>query len=353
MKKNLYFLVIVLIVVVMFSGPALSATKKPMTLSELALYKGADRQQILEEGAKKEGNLTFYSSGMVKASLRPIVNAFEKKYPYIKVKIWRAGTNSIVPRILEENNSRKYIFDVLETSQMAYFILGPRKGVFHPYYSPNLAHIDEAAISKSPSGDVLRAGIRVSGHSLGYNTKLITKDQLPKSFEDLLDPKWKGKVAISGDSNGVYWLGTMLNTYGEDFLKRIAEQNFDVHMVSARTLLDMIIAGEYVCAPNITESHAIGSKRMGAPVEWIPLDPVHVNVGQVGLSMHSPNPHAAILFVDHELSREVGEIYKAGGYGSTRKDVIVEKPYKRHYGPYSLAEAKKWSKLFDRLFMNK
>lgn len=81
-----------------------AAPKRPDTMAELALYKGADRQQILEEGARKEGTITFYTSGILKLAVRPVVDAFEKKYPFLKVMIWRAtGGMELVPRVTMES----------------------------------------------------------------------------------------------------------------------------------------------------------------------------------------------------------------------------------------------------------
>jgi iron(III) transport system substrate-binding protein len=188
---------------------------------------------------------------------------------------------------------------------------------------------------------------------VGYNTKLITLDQVPKTNQDLLHPKWKGKIAIAGSDTGQNWMGTMLVAHGEDFVKKLAEQKFDVHMVSGRAILDMVINGEYICSPTIFDSHAINSKQQGAPCDWVPLEPVHMNVGQIALYRHSPNPHAAMLFIDFELSKESAEIHKAAGYSPTRKDVVGVKTYKKFYGAKSVEEAMKWDELFSRLFLKK
>ncbi|MFC1816907.1 hypothetical protein ACFL0M_13460 [Thermodesulfobacteriota bacterium] len=96
MKLNKCFVVFVVVTIFAFTGSAMSAPKKPTTLTELALYKGADRQKILEEGAKHEGKLTIYTTHIAN---RPFVNAFQKKYPYIKVHVWRASTPKLVPRV--------------------------------------------------------------------------------------------------------------------------------------------------------------------------------------------------------------------------------------------------------------
>jgi iron(III) transport system substrate-binding protein len=326
-----------------------AASKIPTTPAEIALYNGADRQQILEEGAKKEGKLTFYSS---LTWARQFADAFQKKYPYIKVDVWRASSENIMPRVLEEHKAGKHVADVVEVTQVGGVVM-EQLGVLQAIFSPNVAYIEEGAVSKSPRGEVFRAAFRASGVGLGYNTKLITKDQIPKTYRDLLDPKWKGKMAIAGTDTGQYMMEAALDTYGEEFVKQLAKQEFDVHMVSARALLDMIINGEYAMSPSIFDAHVLESKKKGAPVEWIPLEPVHVNLGQIVVPKNSPHPYGAMLFVDFELSKEGAELYKAAGYNSTRKDVPALISFKKHYGAESMDDVKKNQAIFNKLFLKK
>ncbi|NWG76524.1 MAG: extracellular solute-binding protein [Rubrivivax sp.] len=352
MKRKWSFSTLILVGLFLVIATSVSAQKRPMTVAEIALYKGPDRQQILEEGAKKEGRLTFYTSGILKQAVRPVVDAFQKKYPFIKVEIWRAGSDTLIPRVLEEFKAGRHILDVVESTQTTHMTI-QKAGIPQPFYSPNLAFIEEDAITKAKGEGALAAAFRESGISVGYNTKLLTKDQLPKTYQDLLNPKWKGKMAIAGSDTGQNWMGTILVFYGEDFLKKLVEQKFDVHMVSARAVLDMVINGEYILSPTIFDSHVINSKQQGAPCDWIPIEPVHVNIGQIALYKHSPSPHAAMLFIDFELSKEGAEIHKETGYSPTRKDVVGAKTYKKFYGARSLEEAIKWDELFSRLFLKK
>ncbi len=352
MKQRWYCLGFSLAVALIFTDIALSAPARPTTVAELALYKGADRQKILEEGAKKEGKLMFYTSGILKQAVNPLVDAFQKRYPYIKVEIWRAGSNTLIPRVLEEHKAGKNLFDVIESTQLTQMIL-QKEGINQPFYSPNLAYIDEGAVIKASGESVFRAAFRESGVGLGYNTKLIRKEQVPKTYQDLLDPKWKRKAAIAGSDTGQNMMGTILVSYGEDMVKRLAQQEFDIHMVSARAVLDMIINGEYLFSPSIFDSHAINSKQQGAPCDWVPLEPVHVNLGQIALSKNSTHPYAALLFIDYELSKEGAEIHKATGYNATRKDVPGVATYKKFYGAKSVEEGAKWDEIFDRLFLKK
>lgn len=338
-----------LILLMVLPNIALSAARKPLTTAELALYNGTDRQQIMEEGAKKEGRLVLYTTAIVTQTVRPIVDAFQKKYPYIKVDVWRAGTTEMFPRLRQEFDAGKPVADVVETAS-AGGVMMHEAGMLQPFYAPNLAYIEEGAVSKAPGG-AFTAALWRTGISLGYNTKLIKKEEIPKTNQDLLHPKWKGKIAIVGSNTGITWAGALLETYGEGFVKKIAEQKIAVHQVSARALLDMIISGEYAMSPTIRDAHVNKSKQDGAPVDWQALEPVPVSIGQILMPLHSPHPHAALLFIDFDLSRLCGDIYEANGYDSPRKDLQAVRNYQKHYGPWSTAQEKKWVDVFQKYFL--
>ncbi len=353
MKTTHYSRILFLLAIpVMLAGAAQGAAKRPVTPAELALYKGADRQQILEEGAKKEGRLVLYTTGILNQTVTPKINAFQKKYPYIKVEVWRAETTNLVAKFLQEYGAGRHAVDVIEVTQSGEIYLEEKK-MLQPFYSPHLAFLENDAIKKGPAGEVLAAGHYESGRVLGYNTKLVKKEQLPKTNKDLADPKWRGKVAIAGSSSGVNWMGTILNFDGEELVQKIARQNYDLHEVSARAVLDMIINGEYVFSPTCTDSHIIASKKKGAPVDWVPLEPVQVNSGQIMMPKHPQNPHAVMLFIDFDLTREVGELYRKTGYDSPRKDIPDQKTYKKYYGPDSTEQFAKWLELFNKYFIKK
>jgi len=351
MKTKWQYRACLLAVMMMLPGQVLSADKKPVTMAELALYKGADRQQILEEGAKKEGSLTFYTSGILKQAVNPITDAFQKKYPFIKVNIWRASSMELVSRSSEEFKAGRQLFDTMEGTQTNMLVL-QEVGIVQPFLSPNLAQIEDEAKTTAPGGAVVAVAFRSVGLGFGYNTKMINKDQAPKTYQDLIDPKWKGKLAIAGSDTGVNWIGTIYRNLGMELLKKIANQGFPVHMVSGQAVLDMIINGEYAGSPTIWDAHVVGSKKRGAPVAWVPLEPARVNVGQIAIAKQAPHPYAALLFADFELSKESGEIHRNVGYDSFRKDVPpLEQRYKKYFGVETMEAVKEEHDLFNKLFV--
>ncbi len=325
-----------------------AAAGKPATVAELALYMGADRRQILEEGAKKEGKLTLYTTG---TQAQYIVKAFEKKYPFVKVEVWRAGTRELIAKILEEYRAKKSMADVIGNIDESEIVF-QEAGLLQPFDSPEVVQLEEGTIVKAPGGGVFSAGHFQSGRGIGYNTKAIKKEDLPKTYQDLLNPKWKGKLPIASEG-GIVWMGCLLATFGEEFVRNIAKQDFIVQMMSARALNDMIVAGEYAFSPTISDSHVAASRKEGAPIDWLPLEPVASNLGQISIQKDAQHPYAAMLFIDFDLSREAGEIYKEQGYNSPRKDVANLRNYKKYFGFKSTKEVKEVMSLYDKLFMKK
>jgi len=353
MKHKQFTVVIIVGLALVLAGSAFSAAKKPATMAELALYKGPDRQQILEEGAKKEGKLSFYTAGVLKQAVQPIVDAFEKKYPFLKVEVWRSSGGPMISRALEEYKAGRNLVDTIEGTQNIMFF-SQEAGIVQPFYSPNLAHIEEEAITNAPEGGAYAVAFRLGGLGVGYNTKMLGKEQVPKSYQDLLDPKWKRKLVIAGTDSAVNWAGLIYQTFGEEFLRKIAKQEFVVQTVTASALLDLIISGEYAISPTIIDSHVFERRKAGAPVAWVPLEPVRVNVGQIAVAKHAPHPHAALLFADFELSKESGEIHQRVGYDSFRKDLPpLELRYKKYFGNPSAAALKEEYEIFNRLFITK
>jgi ABC-type Fe3+ transport system substrate-binding protein len=281
-----------------------------------------------------------------------VVDTFQKKYPYIKVDVIRVGSSEVMPRLLTEYRAGKYFVDVMEYPRPTQSVF-QREGITQPFFSSNLAYIQEGAITKAPAGGALAAAFRESGIGLAYNTKLTNSKLVPKTYQDLLNPKLKGQGAVTGSDTGQRWMGTMLVNFGEEFMKKVAKQDFSVHMVSAAALLDMIINGEYMFSPTIFDSHVTKAKEKGAPCDWVPLEPVYVLLGQISLPKNSPNPHAAMLFIDFQLSKESAEIHRTVGYNSPRKDAVAATTYKKFYGENSAEDVIEWDRLFDELFIHK
>jgi iron(III) transport system substrate-binding protein len=259
---------------------------------------------------------------------------------------------------MTEFNSSRSLVDVIETTAEAMGVM-KRDGMFQEYFTPEARFYPDAVKSKGKNG-VYYLGDRETYNSLGFNTTLISASEAPKVFKDLLDSKWKGKMSIAGTSTGVRWVGAVIDSFGRDFLDRLAEQEITVQNMSGAALAGMVASGEVPLSPTIFDADVTVAKQKGAPVEWRPIDPVVTTVGYSALSAKSAHPQAALLFLDYLHSKEGQQLIMKGGLWSPREDVgSLEQKFKKLYldSKYSTDEAEKklaeWENLMHQLFVKK
>lgn len=344
------------IMLLLVSLESATAASKPGTVAELALYQGPDREQILLEGAKREGALTFYSSNTWVAG--PVVQAFEKKYPFVKVSAWRSDSKTILKRVTEEFASGRYIVDVIEASSGPLPVL-LKTGILQEHYSPEIRFYGDEVKTKGKTGVYYWANREIY-ISLGFNAKLVPPAEAPKTLKDLLDPRWKGKMSITGTTTGSLWVGNALETMGREYLDKMSGQEIRVQNISGAALAGLVVSGEVPLSPTIFDSNIFVARQKGAPVEWRPLEPVIASVGETGMTTKAPHPHAALLFLDYIHSREGQEVGLKGGLGSPREDMSSpEKKFKKNYleGKYPVEEFERkmteWEDLLRQLFIRK
>ena len=302
------------------------------SVQEVLNYKGADRQKMLEDGAKKEGALTIYSSLTVNQALRPMVEAFRKKYPYLKTEFWRGDTRQISQKILAEQRAHAVQADVLESSGLGEIMVKAKS--IEKFSSPKIDEIPEKFRDKSR----LLVPSRFSFMGTAYNTKLVPPSTQPKTFEDLLDPKWKGKLAWRAHSESgdllfvINVLITMGDQKGEEYLKKLSAQKVVNFNGSARTLVNRVVEGEYPVALNIFLHHPIISAKKGAPVAAWPMEPVPSISGSLMIPKGLKHPHAAMLFIDFYLSDTGQKVLQKAHYFPVmpnikpRRDIQVVSP---------------------------
>ena len=300
-------------------------TAKPTTLAELAKYRGADRERILYDGAKKEGKFVWYTSLVPH---REIGKVFMSKYPGVSIDIYRADGVLLANRIIAETQARHHIMDAIETTPPPLMPLRDNK-MLMPYYSPFLAGYPDIAKEKAAGGLVWWGTDRESLIGVGYNENVFSSSDLPKRFEDLLKPALKGKMATANNETGARAIGGIIKAKGEEFVRRLREQDIRPHATTAAGLADMIISGEVpisftMVQTNLTQPAA----TKGAPVGWLPMEVVPVNAGGAALSANATHPYAALLFVDFLLSPEGQKMYSEKlFYTSATKPVTYEKWY--------------------------
>ncbi len=175
--------------------------------------------------------------------------------------------------------------------------------------------------------------LRESYVSLGFNTKEVTAAEAPKTNQDLLDPKWKGKMGVTGrGSTLINWVYALTISEGADFVRKLASQNIRNYSIGGRGISNLVVSGEVALSPTIFSAHMYASRLKGASVGWRALGPTFSNVSGNAIPVHSNSPHAAMLFIDFTLGKVGQKIYTGLGYSSTRKDMTsVDSPKKKLY----------------------
>lgn len=297
------FIVLTIIFVLCFIPSAGAQTK---SVADLANYRGADREEVLKAGAKKEGKLMWYTT---LTAHKEIAAVFETKYPGIKVETYRTGSTDLLRRILAEAQSGRHLSDVIETTPPTLMMMRDNK-LLMPYFSPHLRSYPDDAKQEADKERVLWTTDRESLIGLGYNKNHLRAAEVPRSFADLLKPEYKGKMAVSGDATGVRVLGAMVRAKGEEFVKQLKRQDIKMHMISGGALQELLAAGEMPMSFSIFRNHVLMTQAKGGPTEWVPLDLVVSNAGGVALPVRSNHPHAALLFIDFLISPECQKIYE-------------------------------------------
>jgi ABC-type Fe3+ transport system substrate-binding protein len=296
--------------VVLWAAPALALTQE-----EIANYSGPDRQKVLEEGARKEGRVSIYSGMIVDQALRPMAEAFEKKYPFIKVDYWRGASPQIIQKALAEARAGKVQADVLESTSLAPGLV--RGGVVQRFHSPESDNYPKHLVDEKR----MWSSTRLSYFGAAINTEMVKKDEAPKTWDDLLNPKWKGKIAwrVGGSDSGAELFVTNLRLLwgdqkAEEYIKKLAAQDVVGYTSSARQLVNQVMAGEYAIALNIFLHHPLISAQKGAPVAPNPMEPIPSLNGTVLMAKNAPHPHAAMLLIDFMLSKDGQNTFLAGDY---------------------------------------
>jgi iron(III) transport system substrate-binding protein len=316
----------------------------------LYLYRGVDRDQQLLEKARQEGMVAMYTS-MSPNESAPLAKAFEKKYA-IKVEIWRATGSKVRQRVIAEGGAQRFAVDVIEATAADVEMIA-REKLLSEFFSPYLADLPPAAIPPHR----LWVSDRINFFVVAYNTNKVKREDLPKHFEGFLDPKWKGRIAIEvADAD---WMATIIKKLGTErgmkLFEKLGEMRPGVrtgHVV----LAGLVAAGEVPVALTASNSSVESLKRRGAPIDWMPVEPV-VGAGMaLGVTKNAPHPHAALLFADFILSPEGQELLNAMGRVPASmkiKSYLKDFPYTMMDSITLLDENEKWEKLWDDLFLKK
>ncbi len=315
---------------------------------KLYMYNGADRDAKLLEGARKEGKLSIYTS-LNTRDAGPITEAFEKKYG-IKTTLWRSGSEKVLQRAVTEARSGRFTFDVLETNGPEMEALY-REKLLAEFYSPHFKDLPPAAFPRHRHYVADRFNFFV----IGYNTKLVKPEEVPKTYLDLADPRFAGRVGIeSGDSD---WFAAIVKAMGEDkglaFFRQLAKNKPQIR--TGHTLLaELLSSGEIPLAATIYNHNIEKMAQRGAPVQWKALDPTFGRPNAIGVVPQAQNPHAALLFADFMLSTEGQTMLRDRNRvpSSLAVETSLNKfPYQMIDPVITLDESEKWEKLWSQMFL--
>lgn len=289
--------------------------------SETALGQGSNPDLIAQ--AKKEGRVTWYTTVSIPES-KQLMDMFEKQYPFIKMDLLRSGSGPLVNRIVNEYLAKNYSADVLHgmSSRGAYTIL-KQKNILARYESPE--HKNLPADMKDKAG--YWASTFQNTFVLVYNTRNVKPSDVPRSYDDLLKPMWKGRQ-IFNDTDNFEWFDGLLKFWGKEkglaYFRRLAAQD-QIFQRGARGRIQLVAAGEAPLAFGYGP-HAQSYVNQGAPIEWVALEPVVVIVNTVSLAQRAPHPAAAKLFIDFLFSKAAQMKLRELSRIPSRSDVEPDPP---------------------------
>ena len=315
--------------------------------AEAAALSGADRQQRLVDGAKKEGSeLSIYTSVPVD-DMAVLTTAFEKKYG-IKVRVWRAGSEKVLQRAVTETRANRFDVDIIETNGPEMESLH-REKILQEVVSPYTADLITPAIMPHREW----VGTRMNIFTMAYNTNLIKKEDLPKTYQDLLNPKWKGKLGVEAED--IDWFAGVIGELGEAKGLKLFRDIVATNGISVRkghTLLTNLVAsGEVPMSLTVYNYKAEQLKNKGAPIEWFAIPPAIARPNGVGVARRAPHPNAAVLFFDFMITDAQAILLKRDYVPASKKiDTNLNKmPIKFVDPKVILDENDKWSKLYEEI----
>jgi ABC-type Fe3+ transport system substrate-binding protein len=316
----------------------------------------------LVRAAEQEGEVVWYTTYIVNLAVRPLAAAFEKKYPKIKLRYVPAPPAEGVTRLLNENRNGSVQADVFDSGTV--FVPAHAAGMVASY-KPRAAEAFQADY-KDPEGYWTAANLQVATASV--NTDLVKAADVPKTYDDLLLPRWKGRIAWSDNhssTGATGFIGNILLTRGPEkgmeYLRALAQQRVSTVAAVQRVVLDQNIAGQYPLVLSIYNYHAQISMAEGAPIRWLKMEPVVSSFGTVSLLKSARHPNAAKLFIEFFLSEEGQTVLRDANYlpihpnvppkvpdlmpeaGQFRTTIISPMLYAQH--------EQEWLKLFRELFL--
>jgi iron(III) transport system substrate-binding protein len=277
-----------------------------LTLAIVLAAGPAAAQDARVDAARKEGKVVWYTS-LALPSAERVAKLFEQAYPGIKVEVHRTGSQRILQRVMQELGANLKLVDVIHTSDAGHYVLLKDKKLLMQHVPPG--------VEKFPPGfkdkDGYYFGLRATVNVIAYNTKAISAAEAPKTWKDLLDPKWRGKLVTAHPGySGVIatHVLALVHLHGWDYFKQLA-QNKLMLVQSAVDPSGVVASGERPVAVNGGDYTFYQVKKKGNPIEIIyPKEGVPLVISPTAIASFAPHPNAAKLFTDFTFSREVQQV---------------------------------------------
>ena len=299
---------------------SLAATAEE-TVKKIQSLSPAERKTLLEDGARKEGQLVFYTS-LSMTDHPKIMAAFEKSYPFIKTTTYRATPSALFTRVDTEARAGRYAADAVGSAPVELWQLKQRK-LSYPYLSPE----HKALPSRSYDPEGYWQALDVTPLVLAFNTKLVPAADVPRSYQDLVAPKWKGKLSLGTDEYA--WFHIMLSAMGKkkgmEYMQALARQDLQMPGSSSVMRLQLMLAGESAIAVAARGRRVTEYKQQGAPVDFRAFDPYGGEPNLLALMRRAAHPYSALLFIDWVLSEEgQTKLSEAAGRIPVRKGIRLK-----------------------------
>ncbi|MBM2805946.1 MAG: Extracellular solute-binding protein [Deltaproteobacteria bacterium] len=301
MKTRLCSFVLLLAILFGLSRPTpCSAATVQEVIKKLSALAPAQRKKALEDGARQEGQFVFYTSVSVQDNPR-IMAAFEKAFPYVKTDVYRGTPRSAFLKAATEARAGRHAVDIVGTAPVEMWQLKQAK-LSTGYSSPELQAMPKG--SYDPEG--YWAAFEVTPIVVAFQTKLLRGADIPNNYQDLLNPKYKGKMNLGTEEYD--WFSVMLDSMGQDkglaYMRALAKQDLHLPGPSSRMRVQLMLAGESAIALAARARRVTDFKEQGAPIDFRIFDPYAGEPNSLAMMARAPHPHAAILFTDYLLSQE-------------------------------------------------
>ena len=332
-----------------------AAIEPTAEVAAVAALQGADRTERLIAGAKKEGELMLYSSVTQEDQLR-LAADFKKRYG-VTIKFWRGSQTNILQRVLTETRGARFEFDALETNSPQIEAIS-REKLLQKMSSP---YVGEVLLEQTLPAHGEWTPDRLNLLVYAYNTDRVKRAELPKSWQELLGPKWKGRLGM--ESSNVEWFAALVEAMGEknglELFRRLGENGVAVRTGHTHST-GRVIAGEIPLMLGVFSHDVDRMKVKGAPIDWFVLAPAVVLPSAVAVSRRAAHPYAAALFYDYMLTdgqKFYTDVYRVPANKNydthVRRLVRERQPIAVVNAQEAIDDYDKWQSLYKKLIVDR